>query len=396
MDSNQASTQSPLAKGEDSSMRLSPGISLKNVLLKSIFLFILLNLLFALFKPVPWLARISAYNSLFPGRQRLPFGEIQDKAYNLSLYQLDAMFRSHAIAAGKSPNEYRVIVIGDSSVWGYLLKPDQTLTASLNRMHLTTPDGKPVRFYNLGYPTINLTKDILILSNAMKYQPDLVVWLTTLEAFPHSKQLTSPIVQHNPNSVRSLIRAYNLDLDPLDSNLVDPTFLEQTIIGQRRSLADFLRLQLYGVLWAATGIDQFYPETYDPPQANLEASESFYDLNPPTLDAQKLALDSLSAGGQISGRVPILLVNEPIYISQGENSDIRYNFFYPRWAYDQYRSLLMQFSQSKGWAYLDLWDLIPPGEFTNSAIHLTPLGTERLASQIIPAVKTLVDQTYVP
>lgn len=377
-------------------MRLYPGISLRQVLVKSTLLFILLNLLFALLKPVPWLARISAYNGLFPGRQRLPFGEIQDKAYNLSLYQLDAMFRSHEIAAVKLPKEYRVIVIGDSSVWGFLLKPDQTLTASLNRMQLTTPDGKPVKFYNLGYPTINLTKDILILSNALKYQPNLVVWLTTLEAFPRSKQLTSPIVQHNPDSVRGLIQAYNLNLDPQDLNLVEPSFLEQTIIGQRRSLADLLRLQLYGVLWAATGVDQYYPEKYDPPQANLEANESFYDLTPPTLDAQKLAFDSLSAGGQMSGRIPILLVNEPIYISQGENSNIRYNFFYPRWAYDQYRSLLAQFSKSKGWTYLDLWDLIPPGEFTNSAIHLTPLGTERLASQIIPAVKTLVDHTYVP
>jgi hypothetical protein len=306
------------------------------------------------------------------------------------------MFLSHELANRKPMNEYRVILIGDSSVWGFLLKPDQTLAAHLNDHLLTTPDGKQVKFYNLGYPTITLTKDLLILSYAMQYQPDMVVWLTTLEAFPLTKQLESPIVQHNPEPIRALINTYDLPLDSQDSKLVDPTFWERTIIGQRRALADLLRLQLYGVLWAATGVDQYYPASYEPPQADLEPEESFYNLVPPTLHAEDLAFDVLSSGIKITGNLPVLIVNEPIYISEGKNSNIRYNFFYPRWAYDQYRSLLAQVSQSKGWAYLDLWDLIPPGEFTNSAIHITPQGTSKLASQIIPSIQRLLSKTYAP
>ena len=38
----------------------------------------------------------------------------------------------------------------------------------------------------------------------------------------------------------------------------------------------------------------------------------------------------------------MLLVNEPMLISNGANSEIRYNFFYPRWAYDEYRSMLAE------------------------------------------------------
>ncbi len=65
--------------------------------------------------------------------------------------------------------------------------------------------GKQVRVYNLGYPTMSLTKDLLMLSCALRYQPDLIIWLVTLESFPVSKQLASPIVQHNPVAVRDLI-----------------------------------------------------------------------------------------------------------------------------------------------------------------------------------------------
>jgi hypothetical protein len=366
------------------------------ILLKAAVLFIIFNLAFALLNPIPFLGKISAYNWLIPGRQRLPFGEVQEKAYNLSLYQLDAMFLSHEIAAHKPPNEYRVIVIGDSSVWGYLLEPNHTLTAYLNAANLTTPGGKQVRFYNLGYPTISLTKDILILSYAMRYQPDMVIWSTTLEAFPNTKQLSSPIVQNNSAPLRSLIRTYNLELNPQDSKLVDLNFWEKTIIGQRRNLADLFRLQLYGVLWAATGVDQYYPETYDPPQTDLEPEERFHDLVPPVLHSEDLAFDVLSAGGKIANGIPVLIINEPVFISQGENSNIRYNFFYPRWAYDQYRTMLAQFVKSKGWAYLDLWDFIPSGEFTNSSIHMTSTGTARLAGEIIPTIKKLLDQTYAP
>jgi hypothetical protein len=371
----------------------SPFVS---ILIKAVILFIIFNLVFALINPISLLGKISAYNWLIPGRQRLPFGEVQEKAYNLSLYQLDAMFLSHDIAAHKPPDEYRVVVIGDSSVWGYLLKPDQTLTAYLNAANLTTPGGKQVKFYNLGYPTISLTKDILILSYAMRYQPDLVIWLTTLEAFPNTKQLSSPIVQNNAAPLRSLIRAYGLRLDPQDSRLVGLNFWQKTIVGQRRNLADLFRLQLYGVLWAATGVDQYYPETYEPPQTDLAADESFYDLLPPVLHSDDLAFDALSAGVKIAGGTPVLIVNEPVFISQGENSNIRYNFFYPRWAYDQYRTILAQFTKTQGLAYLDLWNLIPPGEFTNSAIHMTPTGTARLAGEMIPAVKNLLDENDTP
>ncbi len=361
--------------------------SLLRVALKGLLLFLAIDLLFAALAPQRVLGRISAYNTIFPGHARLPYGENPDQAYNFSLYSLEAMFASHQVAAGVKPaHEYRVLLIGDSSVWGYLLKPDETLSADINAANLLTADGRQIRAYNLGYPTLSLAKDLVILKYAMAYQPDLIVWLLTLESVPVNKQLDSPIVQNNPAEIRELINAYSLNLDPNDPRLTSTGFWDRTLIGQRRALADLLRLQLYGVMWAATGIDQYYPAQYDPPQEDLAADESFQGLQPPRLRPQDLSLEILSAGAKIAGNVPIMLVNEPIYLSQGENSELRYNFFYPRWAYDQYRQILLQTCQSEAWRCLDEWNLVPPGEFTNSAIHMSPIGTQLFADKIGKAI----------
>jgi hypothetical protein len=367
----------------------SDSIDLPRLVIKTVCLFILFNLVFALVKPLPVLGSLSAYNVLFPGRLRLPYGEDPSQSYNLSLFNLDAMFASHAVAAAKAANEYRVVLIGDSSTWGYYLKPDQTSSAYLNQANLTWPDGRKMRFYNLGYPTLSLAKDVLILNYALRYQPDMIIWVVTLESFSKDNQLNSPIVQHNPVEMQAVIQSYGLNLDPHDPGFVWPGFWQSTLIGQRRDLADVLRLQLYGVLWAATGIDQYYPPTITPVQVDLPDDQTFHKLNPPTLKPEDISLDILQAGMQAAGNIPVLLVNEPIFLSPGKNSNIRYNFFYPRWAYNQYRVLLSTLSQAHGWHYLDLWNLLPAKEFTNSAIHVTPLGESGIAQKIKEAIGRL-------
>jgi len=357
-----------------------PRIRLFPVLLKATLLFVLFNFAFIFLKNIP-LGKLSLYNSIFPGRERFPFGETHE-SYNLSLFNLDAMFASHVLAGTqKTPDEYRVLLIGDSSVWGTLLTPGQTLAGQLdaNAIHAC---GRTVHAYNLGYPTISLMKDLMILDQAKQYQPDLVIWLTTLEAFPQDKQLTSPIVANNAERVRELITKYNLHADPNDRALVNASEWDQTLLGQRRAVADFLRLQIYGALWASTGIDQVYPSNYERAQIDLEANQDFHGLT--SLQAA-LAFDVLEAG--MSVRPLTLLVNEPMLISHGRNSDIRYNFFYPRWAYDDYRQMLVEHAAAQHWRYLDLWDLVPADQFTNSAIHMTPVGESLLANKIASAIQ---------
>jgi len=353
------------------------------IVAKAALLIILLNLVFAAIMPLESLGRLSLYNGLFPGRWRLPYGENAQESYNLTLFNIPAMIASHTINRPKADDEFRVFIIGDSAAWGWLLENDDSLASNINQAGHVTGDGKRVVAYNLGYPIMSLTKDLMILDAAMIYEPDLIIWPVTLESFPRGKQLFSPIVQNNPQRIRDLIARYSLQLDPQDSRFVDPSFLEQTITGQRRNLADLFRHQFYGLSWAATGIDQAIPEEIPLRRSDFEEDISWQEYQEPLpLTGQELAFDALAAGVAMAGDVPMLIVNEPMFISGGLNSDLRYNSFYPRWAYDQYRKLLQETAVANNWRYLDLWDSIPPGEFTDTPVHLTPAGSHTTAARL--------------
>jgi len=356
---------------------------IRRVLLKAALLFLLLNVLFAWLFPLEPLGRLSVYNLLVSGRTRLPYGEDPAAAYNLSLHNVPAMLASHQVSAPKEADQFRVLLLGDSNTWGWLLPAEETLSAQLNGAGLMTGDGRPVSFYNLGYPIIALSKDLLLLDAAMAAEPDLIIWLVTLDAFRYDKQMTPPLVQHNAPRMQRLIREYDLTVEEDDEQFIIPRGLERTIVGQRRPLADWLRLQLLAVPWAATGIDQNIPDDYELRQSDFDTDISWAGYEVPVqLGEADLAFDLLAAGISRAGDVPVWIVNEPIFISEGTNSDRRYNAFYPRWAYDQYRELIAEAATARGWQYLDLWDRVPGTEFTDTAVHLTPAGTVQLAAAI--------------
>lgn len=360
--------------------------SVGRILWKAAGLYLAANLAFGLLDPLPFLGRISIYNTLVPGRARLPYAEDPDLAYNLSVDLIEPMLASHEVSAPPPSDEYRVFILGDSSVWGFLLHPEQTLAGQLSQQGIRLPDGRRLRAFNFGYPVMSLFKDLILLDSLLSYSPDLVIWMVSLEAFPYDKQLASALLQSQPEAPRALIQAYSLPISLTSPELALPSFWERTIVGRRRELADLVRLQLYGLMWAATGIDQHYPDAYDLRSVNLTDDLRFHGMEPPDLTRSALAMEVLAAGDRMLDDIPLVIINEPIFISSGQNSHLRYNDLYPRWAYDEYRRLLADACAEEGWACHDYWDAIAPDEFTNTAIHLTPAGTQALARLVGQAV----------
>ena len=356
------------------------------VVIKAAVLFALFNLIFALLQPMDALGSIT----LATQRQRLPYGE-DDRAYNLSLNNLPAMFASHEVSSPKVDDEFRVLLIGDSGNWGILLKPEETLAGYINAAGYQLDDGRTVKAYNIGHPIMSLTKDLMLLDYAMDYAPDMIVWLTTLESFNRDEQLDPPIVLNNADRVNALISTYSLDLETQNAEFVEPSFLDLTIIGQRREIADWMRLQAFNLMWSLTDVDQYYPDEYNLRSEDFEEDLSWHGFAEPTdLTTDDLAFDVIEAGIERAEEVPVLLVNEPMFISDGENSDLRYNFWYPQWAYDQYRELYSALAIENDWHYLDVWDIVDGGEFTDSPVHLTPTGSQQLSEVVGQAIIDLI------
>ena len=329
-------------------------------------------------RPLRFLNRVSLYNHVFPGRERLPFGESPQTAYNFSIGSLDAAFASHRIsgAGKKDPGTLRVVMLGDSSTWGTLLRPQETLCGQLDGR---TAGGRTIACYNLGYPTLSLTKDTMILNRAMEYDPDLIIWPMTLESFMKDKQTDNPLVRENSAEYAALFPDR-----PAEEEQQGESFWQQ-----RREIADWYRLQLYGLMWAGTGIDQDYPETYPAPQTDLEADNSFHGIEGPLPD-DSLAWDVLDAGVRRAGDVPVLIINEPMLISSGANSEIRYNYYYPREAYDSWHGKLTELAEENNWNFADYWNVLETETFTNSAIHYNAEGASFLADLTMEQIELIL------
>ena len=351
------------------------------LLLKTAVILALLAGLWQLTQPLDGLNRVSLYNHVFPGRDRLPFGENPRAAYNFSIGSLDAAFASHRIsgAGAKDPRTVRTVLIGDSSGWGTLLRPEETLCGNLNGRVLS--DGRTVDCYNLAYPTLSLAKDTLILNRVMEYDPDLILWPMTLESFPADKQRDNALVRAN---FEEYLRLY-----PGAATETEKAASGRSLWAQRREAADWLRLQLYGLMWAGTGIDQAYPEDHQSPRIDQEPDNTFHGYEGPLPDSA-LAWDVLETGMEIAGTVPALIINEPMLISDGINSEIRYNYYYPREAYDSWLASLKARADENNWNLLDLHDSLETGNFTNSAIHYDPDGAALLADRVLAEIENVL------
>lgn len=350
------------------------------VLVKGAILFLAAEFIF--FAINPDLSQLNIYITPTMKRQRFPYHTIAPEDTALDVGDLGAMFASHIVSEPKAPNEYRVFVLGDSAIWGAELPVNQTLTAQLNQLRLSC-GNRNVQFYNLSYPNPSATKDLMILDEAMRYQPDSIIWPLTLYTVMPQVRTNHWVIELNPDELYKLNRRFHF----LSMNYPPDTAWNE-FKSQQTALFRILRYQLFAAVTTAVGADQIM--IYDPSkvtQPALTRNLNFDDMTPPTIGPKPLSLDEIGFGYQISNGVPLLLINEPMLIEKSvPNSDVQYNADYPRWIYDQYRQQLSYAAAKNNWNYLDLWNIFPPGYFSNTPLHLTPEGEIQLARVIAPYV----------
>ena len=346
--------------------------------MKGALLFLIFE--FALYSLAPYLGFINIYAPLGLERQRFPISTLDPVDAPLDVDNLDALVNSHIVSQPKAQDEFRVLILGDSAVWGLQLALNQTLPSQLNALNLVC-DNKKVTTYNLSFPRSSSTKDLMILDKVRQDQPDMIIWLITWYTLMPKTRVDHVLVDQNPDEFYKL--ANRFDFLPKD---YQPLSLLDEIFNQQRAFFRTIRYQLYPMIQFATGIDQIPgpPETMP---AGLSSDTTFEGLKPPTLRKSQVSLDQVQDFYDLAGKTPVLLINEPMLILSGiPNSDVRYNSYYPRWVYDQYRQYLGEDASQNGWDYLDLWDLFPPGYFTDTPLHLTPYGEQKLAETLAPSI----------
>jgi hypothetical protein len=357
------------------------------VVIKALCLFVVVNVLYALVAPP--IADVSIYNSIVPGLERMPFGNSGDP-YTLTIDNADAMFTAHKISAKKTPDEIRVALIGDSSIWGENLTQDDTLAGQWNQLNLQC-HGKSVKFYNLGYPHPSIVKDLIFIEEVKDRHPDAILWFVTLNTLMNQYRI-NPFLMGNRERALQLMDVYDIPFAPRKILAAGAgSFYEKTIIGQRSFLARWTKLQAFSLVWLATGTDlHAVPSNLETPPADVRKSPSYRDLEPGAYLHESLLLGAIDAGHAIAGDIPVVLINEPIFIASGMNSDIRYNDLYPRWVYDQYRENVAAQAQASSLTYLDMWNIIPPKYFTDTPLHLNSAGEHLLAEQLSPTLLSTV------
>jgi hypothetical protein len=254
------------------------------------------------------------------------------------------------------------------------------LPGQLNRLGLRC-GGKDLRVYNLSFPRSSATKDIMILDRAVQLEPDAIVWMITWYTLMPKTRVDHWIVEQNPEDFLRLARRFDfLPQDYEAPNLWDKLFTKN------RELFRTVRFQLYSLIQLATQQDQI-PGPPQVPATELSADENFEGMRPPTLRENQISIDQVHDFLELADDVPVLLVNEPILIMSGiPNSDVRYNSYYPRWVYDQYRRFMADAAARSNWQYLDLWNMFPAESFADTPLHLTPEAHRTLAESLAPDV----------
>lgn len=314
---------------------------------------------------------------------------------------LDLIFRMHKISSPKAPGEFRIALIGNSAIYGGGLPYEKTIGGYLEALleKTTLKKGRP-KIYNIGGRGAYAVDDFMMLKEALRYQPDLVVLGLTLRDFAVRGMAEGGITLLN--------RHYVVDCEPwlrergyqelyllyLSSWLKTTPALERTEQNFSGFLTRHWFLYRYKEALREMIMDRllfFFPggmvkemvENYrmditvytfaPPPFATFEKNFTFPNPSIRFLWAIKELLDSQ--------QVELMLFNQPtIFQDRTYPGDTLKNFF----------NFMEQQAPVLGVPYINLADSLEASrENFYDFIHLTPRGNRRTAEHLAQKIREL-------
>jgi hypothetical protein len=333
--------------------------------------------------PIRVLVNLNTWDLLGRSRARLAYpSDIQN-----GQLPLESLLAAHAISDPKHPDEYRVVLLGESGIAGWGLHDEDTLAAQLTEANIRVQERRLVA-YNLAYPQPSAARDLLVLDAALEYEPDLIIWFVTPAALDDSTEIIGPnrvffdlnrerlevIVSDHPE----LLTSWHMRHGP-GLLISDSAWQKYVAIDDQEVLPVWLNSLFY----------PFFPPDLAQSDRRIgsepvpEEAEYTDDL-PGFRDMPNDTWNLLRVGCQraeVSG-ASLLVVNEPMLIGSGSHSSENYNERYQRALYDRYRSVLEKFVADHGMWYADLWSVIPAENFTDTPLHADAEGYAILSASL--------------
>ncbi len=314
---------------------------------------------------------------LFEGGQRLArIGEAR-------VLWLGLLLRQHEVCRrpARRPGELRVLVFGNSGIFGFPLPAEHTAVGLLNRRFAR--QGTPAHLYNLAFPFTYQVKDAVILSEALRYRPDVIVYGTTLADYYHvAPNAYPPLVAFfdaNTGGVRRLAAREPAGLvEPIDR-------YRDAYAGAATPWRNFRQLGLYLREGARElGLHarrRWFPDLPDSP-VRIESRRDRYDCRAVEERFERdfggwrdwSLLAFLGEAGRRTG-AEVVVVNWPV---AREPRGACHNVRYPTRELAAYRRWLRAETARLGFRLVDLQDRFDASLFVDS-LHLGPRGQRGVA-----------------
>ena len=356
---------------------------------KAVALFIFFDVLQAATHLDRRLESLSMYRHMVPPMARL---DIMRDYPTPVMWRLEPLLDAHAIGRPKPPDEFRIAVLGDSGSFDLFSPARDAIPGQMTRLGAAI-GGRKLHAYNLSYQTPNPLKDLVVLEHALRRSPDAVVWFVTLydlaaDAPPPFRPDVHLVLRVNRDDVRTLAARFSISTWETRELFGKPDrWWRRSILFQGDRYRDWALLVARGALDAVTPGDPSDTWRARRPwigSAALPEQPLFRDLGPNDPPMPNARWKTLEAGKALADerRVPLLLVNDPIFRASGPRSDREYNSYYGRAIYDRYRAVLARYCAERGIALLDLWDFLAPREFGDTPQHYLPGANARIARAV--------------
>lgn len=313
------------------------------------------------------------------------------------IFWLDLLLRQHELCwrSPTAPGELRVALFGNSAVYGLATRAEQTFGGLLNQ-HFAA-DGVPAHLYNLAFVVPYQVRDAVIIHEMLAYDPDVFVYPITLADFFHVAPLPYPLVvqffERNRGTVAALANTAPIGLaEPF--KLYGASFARHPTrfwwYDSFREAGAFLRL---GAQAHAQYITERITSPAPLPSADGSRGGAPYDCqrvkrNQTTVFRNWETWNILAYLQHLreTRHIEVLIINWPV---SHEPIDECYNAGYTNDALAEYDRWLADEVARRGLHYLDLQNLLPPGEFIDSR-HVTAAGHQRIAEAVARTLDPLL------